>query len=480
MQPQVARPEIFADMSILHGDENRLSKQTLLAMTGRMDSNRVDFPCLSWDNQMLRQTTLLLIGLATLLCASTRVVAQDKGIAEFKKLSAQTDWPWWRGPMRNGIAVGSAPTKFSDSEGVLWKTPVPGRGHSSPIVVGQKVFLTTADKDKQIHSVLAFDRKDGQQLWQVEVSQGGFPAKNHPKNTEATPTIASDGERLFVTFFHHETVQATALDFNGKQIWQQTVGAFNPKKYEYGYAPSPLLYRGNVIIAGEYDGKSFLAALDRATGKDVWRTPRPDNISFSTPVIAHVAGKDQLLLTGNEKITSFDPVTGKELWSTKGVATATCGTVVWNNDTVFGSGGYPQSETAAVKADGSGEVVWHNNQSLYEPSLIVVDDYVYGFTGRGILYCWRASDGKEMWKQALKGPVSASPVLAGGNIYWANEGGSLYVFKPNPRKFELVSQNQIGSDSFPSPAICGGQVFLRVGHGQGANRKETLYCFGSR
>src|SRR5689334_14850418 len=101
---------------------------------------------------MLRRTTLILIGLATLLGASTRVVAQDKGIAEFKKLSAQTDWPWWRGPTRNGIAVGSAPTKFSDSEGVLWKTPVPGRGHSSPIVVGQRVFLTTADKDKQIHS----------------------------------------------------------------------------------------------------------------------------------------------------------------------------------------------------------------------------------------------------------------------------------------------------------------------------------------
>lgn len=427
---------------------------------------------------MRRRDVVVWLGLAALM-ATQPSWAQDKGIAEFKKLSPQTDWPWWRGPTRNGVAIGSAPTKFSDTEGVLWKAPVPGRGHSSPVVVGGKIFLTTADTEKQIHSVLAFDRKDGKQLWHVEVSQGGFPAKNHPKNTEATPTIASDGERLLVTFFHHETVQATALDFNGKQLWQQTVGAFNPKKYEYGYAPSPLLYRGTVIIASEYDGKSFIAALDRTTGKDVWRTPRPDNISFSTPAIAHVAGKNQLLLTGNERITSFDPASGKELWSTKGVATATCGTVVWNEDTVFGSGGYPQQETVAVKADGSGEVVWHNNQSLYEPSLIVVEDYVYGFTGRGIFYCWRASDGKEMWKQAMKGPVSASPVLAGGNIYWANEGGTLYVFKPNPKKFDLVSRNQVGTDSFPSPAICGGQVFLRVGHGQGASRQEMLYCFGS-
>lgn len=410
----------------------------------------------------------------------TRAEAQDEGIADFPKLSAASDWPWWRGPMRNGIAVGSAPTKFSDTDGVLWKTPVPGRGHSSPIVVGQKVFLTTADNSRQIHSVLAFDRTNGKQLWQVEVSRGGFPAKNHPKNTEATPTIASDGERLFATFFHHETIQATAIDFDGHQIWQQTVGAFNPKKYEYGYAPSPQLYRGTVIVAAEWDGKSFLAGLDRASGKEAWRTPRPDNISFSTPVVAHVAGRDQLLLTGDDRLTSFDPASGKELWSTKAIATATCGTVVWSGDLVFGSGGYPQSETAAVKADGSGEVAWRNKQSLYEPSLIVADGYVYGFTGKGVMFCWRATDGREMWSERLQGPVSASPVLAGGHIYWANERGTLYVFKPNPSKFELAAKNQVGTDSFPSPAICGGQVFLRVGHGQGANRKEMLYCFGEQ
>jgi outer membrane protein assembly factor BamB len=409
-----------------------------------------------------------------------RAEAQDQGIADFPRLSSATDWPWWRGPMRNGIAVGSAPTKFSDSDRVLWKTPVPGRGHSSPIVVGQKIFLTTADNSRQIHSVLAFDRIDGKQLWQVEVSRGGFPAKNHPKNTEATPTLASDGERLFATFFRHQTIQVTAIDFDGKQIWQHTVGAFNPKKYEYGFAPSPQLYRGMVIIAAEWDGQSFLAALDRASGKEVWRTPRPDNISFSTPVIAHLAGKDQLLLTGDDRLTSFDPASGKELWSTKAIATATCGTVVWSGDLVFGSGGYPQSETAAVKADGSGEVVWRNKQSLYEPSLIVADGYVYGFTGKGVMFCWRATDGREMWSERLQGPVSASPVLAGGHIYWANERGTLYVFKPNPDKFELVAKNQVGTDSFPSPAICGGQVFLRVGHGQGATRQEMLYCFGEK
>lgn len=428
---------------------------------------------------MLRPALFFLL-LSTLLLTPWRPsLAQEKGIEGFNKLSAATDWPWWRGPSRNGVAVGKAPTKFSESAGVLWKAPVPGRGHSSPTVVGQRVFLTTADVSNQTQSVLAIDRRTGEQLWQVEISQGGFPARNHPKNTEATPTIASDGERLFVTFFHHQTIQATALDFAGKELWQKTVGPFNPQKYEYGYAPSPLLYRGNVIVTGEYDGKSYLAALDRASGEDVWRAPRPNNISFSTPVVAHVAGKDQLLLSGNEHVTSFDPASGKELWSVKGVATATCGTIVWEGDAVFASGGYPQTETLAVKADGSGQVLWRNKQSLYEPSLIVVDGYVYGFTGGGYLFCWRASDGREMWKERLKGPVSASPVLADGHIYWANERGMLYVFKPNPEKLDLVSENQVGSDSFASPAICGGQVFLRVGHGQGNARKEMLYCFGN-
>jgi len=142
------------------------------------------------------QISLLLWGLLSWACLSTPAAAQEQGLRDFPKLST-TDWPWWRGPTRNGIAIGAAPTKFSDSAGVLWKTPVPGRGHSSPIVVGQRVFLTTADTSKQIHSVLAFDRGTGEQLWQIDVSQGGFPKRNHPKNTEATPTIASDGERLW-------------------------------------------------------------------------------------------------------------------------------------------------------------------------------------------------------------------------------------------------------------------------------------------
>ena len=429
----------------------------------------------------LRRTavTLALFSLIIPLAATLCSAAGETDLEQFPKLSRDRDWPWWRGPSRNGVAASvSAPVKFSNAGGFLWKSPIPGRGHSSPVVVGDRVYLTTADEARETQSVLAFDRANGDLVWHERINQGGFPAKNHPKNSEATPTIACDGERLFATFFHHQAIHVTAIGLDGKRIWQKSVGAFSPKKYEYGYAPSPLIYRGTVIISAEYDGDAFLVALRRDNGAQVWRTPRPANISYSSPVVAHVAGKDQLFLSGGDQVASFDPATGNPLWSAKGTTAATCGTAVWDDDHVFASGGYPGAETIALRADGSGSVAWKNNQRQYEQSLLAHNGYVYAFTGQGIAYCWRATDGREMWRQRLKGPVSASPVVAGDNIYWANELGTLYVFKASPEAFELVAENQIGTDSFPSPAICGGQVFLRVGDSSGGTRQEFLYCFG--
>lgn len=409
------------------------------------------------------------------------VVAEERGIADFPKLSPTSDWPWWRGPLRNGVADPTpVPTKLSPTENVLWKAPVPGRGHSSPIVVGDQVFLTTADEAKQVQSIVTFSRKTGKVGWKVDVNRGGFPAKNHPKNTEASPSIACDGERLVATFYNHEHVEAAAFDLAGKPVWKKVVAPFNPRKYEYGYAPSPLIYQDLVIIATEYDGASAITALNRMTGKEVWKTPRPNNITFSSPVVGKVAGRDQLLISGAEKVASYNPADGKLLWETPGTTFATCGTMVWEGDLVFASGGYPKAETLAVRADGSGRVLWRNNQKCYEQSMIVVDGHVYGLTDNGVLYCWRASDGAEMWKERLKGPVSASPVLAGGHIYWANELGTLYVFKPNPQRCEIVAENQIETESFASPAVCGGQIFLRVASGNGRSRQESLYCFGAK
>ena len=430
--------------------------------------------------QICRRSLFLSVAVCVVVSAAS-ANAEEKGIADFPGLSAKSDWPWWRGPQRNGIANDiPVPTTFSETENVVWKTPVPGRGHSSPTVVGQRIFLTTADTKKKIHSVLAFDRETGKPLWQKDVNQGGFPAKNHPKNTEATPSVASDGERLFTAFYHHDKVVAVALDFDGKVIWEKDVCRFRPRTYEYGYAPSPIIYQDTVIISAEYDGDSFLTAFDRKSGERAWQVPRPTMITFSTPVIAHVGGKDQMLISGAQKVFSYDPAGGKTLWSTDGTTFATCGTMVWDNDLVFASGGYPKAETVAVKSDGSGEVLWRNNQKCYEQSMLAHQGYVYALNDNGVMFCWRGSDGKEMWKERLKGPVSASPVLANGNIYWANELGTMYVFRAIPDRFELVAENHVGSDSFPSPAICGGQIFLRVGKGGGGERQEWLFCLAKK
>jgi outer membrane protein assembly factor BamB len=422
---------------------------------------------------------LFLFVVLCLPLAGSVATGQEKGIGDFAKLSAQSDWPWWRGPTRNGFASNApVPTVISDTENLVWKVSVPGRGHSSPTVVGNRIFLTTSDTDKQIHSIMAFDRGTGKTLWQVEASRGGFPEKNHPKNTEATATIASDGERVFATFYHHDKVEAVALDLDGKEKWRRDVGQFRPRRYEYGYAPSPMIYRNTVIISAEYDGDSFIAALDRTTGEPVWKTTRPNNITFSSPVVTSIQGKDELLISGAEKVSAYDPANGKPLWSVPGTTFATCGTMVWDGGIVFASGGYPKAETLAINPV-SHEVLWRNNQKCYEQSMLAYKGYLYALTDNGLAICWRGTDGNEMWKMRLKGPVSASPVLANDHIYWANELGTLYVIRANPERFELVAENTVGNDSFPSPAICGGQIFLRVGQNSNGGRQEWLYCFGN-
>jgi outer membrane protein assembly factor BamB len=433
--------------------------------------------------QRLSEGDLMRFFLASLvllfLAQPISVLAQD-GLADFPKLVTGKDWPWWRGPSRNGMAAPDAapPTRFGPSENVRWKVNVPGRGHSSPIVVAGRVFLATADESLQTHSVVCFDLESGKQLWQAEISRGSFPEKNHPKNTEASPTVASDGERLFVTFYDHDQVHLTALDFSGQQLWREIVGRFRPKMYEYGYAPSPLLYKDSVIVSFEWDGPSGMSAFDRSTGKRSWSTPRPNQISFSSPVVANVAGRDQLLISGMNKVSAFDPNTGSPLWNVDGTTFATCGTMTWDGKLVFASGGYPKAETVAVVADGSGRIAWRNGLKCYEQSMIVVDGYIYALTDNGILYCWRCTDGSEMWRERLRGPVSASPVYAGGHIYWANEAGTFYVFRANPDKFESVAENRLGNESFASPAVVGDQLLLRVAEKTDAGRQEILYCIG--
>jgi outer membrane protein assembly factor BamB len=393
----------------------------------------------------------------------------------------KNDWPWWRGTNRNGVAAAGqrVPTKWSEKQNVLWKTPLPGRGHSSPTVVGNRIFLATADEPRQIQSVVALDRAMGKPLWQTEISRGGFP-KTHRKNTHATCTVACDGERLFVAFHHNARLTLAALDLDGKKVWSKEIGPFNPKVYEYGYAPSPVIYGSTVIVSADYEKGGYIAAYDRETGKRAWQTARPEKLSFSSPVVANVAGRDQLLISGCELLSSYNPKTGDKLWAFPGTTMATCGTMVWTDNLVFASGGYPKAETICMKADGSGEVVWKNRKKCYEQSMLAHDGYIYALTDQGIANCWRASDGTQMWRERLAGPVSASPVLVGDTIYQPIENGTMFVYKANPKKFELVARNSLGNAGFASPTICGNRIYLRTATKVYGKRQEVLYCLGSR
>lgn len=421
-------------------------------------------------------------GVALAWCAGCFGAAEAAEAAEpvpgFSKLSAVDDWPWWRGPTRDGQAHAACapPTTWSDSENIAWRVPVPGRGHSSPTVVGHQIFLATADESKQVQSVLAFDRATGEPLWKTDISQGGFP-ETHAKNTHATATVACDGELLIASFHHHDALQVVALARDGKLVWSQSLGTFRPSRFEYGYAPSPVVYRDTVIIAAEFDGESHITALDRRTGAVAWRTPRPPMITFSTPSINVVGPRELLTLSGGDKVSCYDPTSGKPLWSIDGTTLATCGTTVWDNGIIFASGGFPRAETLAMKA-ADGEVLWRNRLKCYEQSMLAYRGHLYALTDNGVLYCLQADTGQEKWSERLGGPVSASPVLAGGHVYWANERGTMFVFKPNPERCEIVARNQLGDEAFASPAVSGNQLLLRVASSTGGSRQEFLVCVG--
>ncbi len=231
--------------------------------------------------------TLLLVG-----CGRknevTVVTAGESGVSvtEIGSALAEDDWGGWRGPSGDGIAPAQdLVTTWDDAANVLWRTDVPGRGHSSPIVVGDKVFLATALQAEQQQLVIAYRRSDGEELWRTVIHQGGFPSARevHQKATNANGTIASDGRRLFIAMLNSGAIYATALDLNGNIVWQEEIGKFVSR---FGYAPSPVLYKSLVIFAADNGGGGYLAALDNETGKIAWRVSRGQVDSYSSPAVA--------------------------------------------------------------------------------------------------------------------------------------------------------------------------------------------------
>ncbi len=396
--------------------------------------------------------------------------------------AAASDWLQWRGPRGNGVAVDGAnvkspPVEFNDNTNVVWKTRLPGRGHGSPTVLGNRIFLSSADENAQIQFMMAVDRESGKLVWQETLHKNRQLPNIHNKNTHASSTVACDGERLFVTLYSDSDIWLHCRALNGDALWKKRLARFQPK-YPFGYAASPLVFQDLIIAAAESEAETALIAFKRATGKEVWRTRRPQNSSYSSPALLNVGGRTQLLMCGGRQICSYDPATGMQLWKATGAAKHTAGTVTGEGNYVIASGGYPQSETTCVVADGSARIAWKNREKCYEQSMIIHGNHVYALTDKGVAYCWDLATGRERWKKRLEGPVSSSPVLVDDKIYVGNEKGTFFVFLATPDRYVELSRNVVGSDAFPTPTFLDGRIYMRVGIRNDQSRSEMLYSFG--
>ena len=389
------------------------------------------------------------------------------------------DWPWWRGPNRNGVADSKQkpPLKWSETENVLWKTPVPGRGHGSPIVVGDQIFLATANAKDETQSVLCYHRKTGVLLWETEVHRGPFAKGGNGKSSLASGTMACDGQRVFVNFLHNNAIYATALSRDGKQLWQTKVTDYI---LHQGFASSPTVYQSLVIVGADNKGTGVLAGLDRATGKIVWKEGRPKMPNYASPIILKVAGREQLFFIGCELVTSLDPLTGKKNWEMKGSTTECVTSTVTDGKLIITSGGFPKNHVAAVHADGSGKTAWEIKTKVYVPSMIEHRNHLFAVQDGGVATCWKFDTGVEVWKGRLGGDFSASPILVGDNLFATNEAGRTFIFKANPNAFELIAENQLGNSVLATPTICGGRIYMRIAVNEKGQRQEMLYCLGAR
>lgn len=420
---------------------------------------------------MLRlQFLLIILGTAVGAMAAESDVPRDQ-IGPF----TSADWPWWRGPARNGVAASDQrpPVRWSATENVLWKAPVPGRGHGSPIVVGRHLFLATADEQRQTRSVLCFDRQMGDRLWQTIVHQGKATPPRNERGTQASSTVACDGRRLFINFLHDGAMYTSALSLEGERLWQTKIADY---VVHQGYGSSPAVYGPLVIVSADNKSGGAVAGLDRRTGQVVWKIDRPQSPNYASPVILDVAGRTQLLMTGCDLVSSLAPLTGETLWEIDGATTECVTSTVADGDLIYTSGGYPRNHVSAVRADGSGEIVWENRSRVYVPSMLARDGYLYAVTDAGVAMCWKADSGEELWKGRLGGTFSSSPVLVGDRIYATSEAGETFIFQASPQKFERAATNKLGDECFATPAICDSRIYARVAHQEDGARREYLYC----
>jgi len=375
------------------------------------------------------------------------------------------NWPCWRGPNGDGTSMEiDLPTHWDSITNVVWKITVPGKGYSSPVIWKDKLFITTALAETNEKVLLCYDCKSGDLLWQKSVLRTAFENK-HDNNSYASGTPATDGIRVYVSFLDGKDVMLAAYDFSGKQIWLQRPGTFFSP---HGYSCSPVLFEDKVIINGDSQGDSFVAAMSKVDGRIIWKVShdRPAH-SFSTPIFRMMAGKMQMIFCGNKEIASYNPDNGSRYWFVSGPSEDFCSSPVYNEKSglVLVSSAWPVRNLVAIKPDGQDDVtkshvIWESRKgAYYVPSPVCTDDYLFTTMTTGQVHCIEVATGKILWVEEL-GLQYSSPVLANGLVYMPNDEGVVTVIKPGPT-FEYVAKNSIGERMNASPAISNGKIYLR-------------------
>jgi outer membrane protein assembly factor BamB len=408
------------------------------------------------------------------------------------------NWPQWRGPEGRGISPEtSVPLEWSSDRNIAWRTPIPGRGHSQPIIWDDRVFLTTAIEGPVVEGakavphtdagkpflhpdsvganrqhtfkVLAIDAKTGTVLWQRDAWQGTPYDDRHKRSSYASTTPVTDGKLVYV-WFGSEGLYA--YDFQGHLAWKKDLGGI--ATLGMGTGASPILYGDLVILQCDEDSgdKSFIVALDKRDGREMWRTPRKVQVSWSTPVIARAPnGRDELVANGTEFVIAYDPATGKELWRTTGVQSNAIHTPVFGHGLVIVTAGFPAKKVIAIRLGGSGDitntpqVAWtYEKGTAYVTSPILVGDYVYLTTDSGILTCLDAKTGEikyEGGRPPAPSRFMASMVAVGDTLLQPSEAGDVYVVRAGPRH-EIIRTNSLDETITASPAIANGRIYLRT------------------
>jgi outer membrane protein assembly factor BamB len=393
-----------------------------------------------------------------------------------QRLKAEINWPGWGGPTGSSHSEEKGlPLTWSTAD-LLWKTPLKGEGHSTPVIWGNQVFLTTALDGGRQRVVLAIDRRDGKPLWE-QIAWSGEPEESHKMNGWASSSCATNGQ-VVVAFFGRGGLHAYALD--GKRLWSRDLGRFDGP---WGTAASPIFYGNTVIQNCDSESKeSSLLAVDYRTGETIWSTPRLVIRGWSTPIVIRTANREELILNSHEGVRGYDPASGRELWWCKGFTGRGEPVPAYDGHLLYVVNGLPGGDVYAVRPGGEGDVTeshrtWHTPRRGGRdlPSPTVIGKYMLAVSMSGILFCYDCETGKELWKERIGANYSSSPLVAEGRAYFQSDAGETVVVEPGDQ-IKIVARSVLGSEAdelFRAALVPSqGQLFIRS--------TKSLYCVGAK